>query len=91
MGIYMHETHLINDLMGKIASLTREHHVERIMAVRVRLGALSHFSEDHFREHFLQGARGTAAEGSRLVIETSGDIHDPQAKDIVLLSVDIRK
>lgn len=85
----MHETRLMHDLMEKLKALAAQHRARRITAVKVRLGALSHFSPEHFREHFEEDSRGTPAEGARLVIETCEDIHDPQAGDVVLLSVDI--
>jgi len=46
---------------------------ERVTAVRVRLGALSHFTPEHFREHFDHAARGTVAEGAAVeaVVDTS--------------------
>jgi len=52
--------------------------------VTVKLGALSHISPDHFREHFVHGARGTIAEGARLTLEIGHDPGDPRAQDVVL-------
>jgi hydrogenase nickel incorporation protein HypA/HybF len=57
--------------------------------VKVKLGALAHISAEHFREHFQQAARGTAAEGARLDIDVSTDESDPCAQDILLKSVDV--
>ena len=39
----------------------------RVTRIRVRLGALSHFTPEHFREHFEDAARGTLAEGAEVV------------------------
>ena len=85
----MHEMSLINNLMDKIETVARQQGAGRIVKVTLRLGALSHISADHFREHFIEGSRGGVADGARLDIETSDDIHDPRAQDIMLLSVDI--
>ena len=85
----MHELSLIADLMRKIEAVAREHQATRITGVRVKLGALSHISADHFREHFAQAARGTVAEGARLEIEVLTDMSDPHAQDILLDSVEI--
>jgi hydrogenase nickel incorporation protein HypA/HybF len=57
----------------------------------VKLGALSHFSPDHFREHFEQASRGTVAEGASLEIELLTDISDPRAQDVIVESVDIEE
>lgn len=85
----MHEMSLISGLMNKIDAVARAHDAPRVRGVRVWLGALSHISADHFREHFVQGAKGTRAEGARLEIDVSSDTSDPQAQDILLRSVDV--
>jgi hydrogenase nickel incorporation protein HypA/HybF len=53
------------------------------------LGALSHFSPSHFREHFDRVSAGTKAEGAALDIHTSSDIGDPRAQDVLLESVEL--
>ena len=85
----MHEFSLIHDLMKKIESIAREHGGRRIISVKVRLGALSHISPEHFREHFIQAATGTVAVGARLEIEQQKDEADPRAQDILLESVEV--
>jgi hydrogenase nickel incorporation protein HypA/HybF len=85
----MHEFSLIADLFRKIESIAREGGSNRVTSVSVRLGALSHISPAHFREHFGQAARGTLAEGARLEIDVSTDTGDPHAQDILLESVDL--
>jgi len=62
----MHEFSLINDLMRKIDAIAREQGARRVVGVKVRVGALSHFSPDHFREHFEAAAIGTIAETAML-------------------------
>ena len=85
----MHEFSLIADLFRKIESIAREAGSSRVTSVSVRLGALSHISPGHFREHFEQAARGTLAEGARLEIDASTDTGEPHAQDILLKSVDL--
>jgi hydrogenase nickel incorporation protein HypA/HybF len=85
----MHEFSLIADLMNKLHAIAREQKSQRIVGIKVKLGALSHISAEHFREHFDQAARGTAAEGVQLNIEVSRDPDDPHAQDILLESVEI--
>lgn len=81
----MHEMSLMADLMRKIERVLRESGGGRIVRVRVALGAQSHLSPEHFREHFEIAVRGTAAEGASLEIGTRPD------RDIVLDSVDIEE
>lgn len=85
----MHELSLMNDLMAKIQAVADQHQVSQVTRVEVWLGALCHLSAPHFTEHFEDAARGTVAEGAKLDIELSGDIHHPQAVDICLRSVDV--
>ncbi|MEK6800256.1 MAG: hydrogenase/urease maturation nickel metallochaperone HypA [Planctomycetota bacterium] len=85
----MHELSLMNDLMRKIETLRRTHGGGRVVRVRVALGAWSHVSPDHFREHFEQASRTTAVEGALLEIETRDDWRDAGAQDVVLDSVEV--
>jgi hydrogenase nickel incorporation protein HypA/HybF len=85
----MHEFSLINDLMRKIDAIAREQGARRVVGVKVRLGALSHLSPDHFREHFEAAATGTIAEAARLDIETLRDERDPHSQDVLLDSVEV--
>ena len=85
----MHEMSLIRGLMRQLESLADREGASAIVSVRLRLGALSHFSPEHFREHFDQVAPGTRAEGATLEISTSDDIHDPHAQDVVIESLEV--
>jgi hydrogenase nickel incorporation protein HypA/HybF len=76
-------------LMSKLEFLAREQHATRVKRVRVWLGALSHFSAEHFREHFEHASQGTLAENALIDIELSTDIADPRAQDVVLESFDV--
>lgn len=82
----MHERALMNDLMRKIES---ESAGARVMCVRVRLGALSHFTPEHFREHFEDASRGTVAEGARVEAELRSDPTEAAAQGVVLVSLDV--
>ena len=85
----MHERSLIVDLMRKIEAIRLDHNASKVIAVHVRLGALSHISAEHFRAHFIQAAQGTAAEQARLDIEVMTDAADSHAQDILLDSIEI--
>ena len=85
----MHEASLMNDLMRKIESSAREQNARKVLGISIKLGALSHMSAGHFREHFSVASQGTLAEGAELKIETLRDLSDPRAQDILLESVEI--
>lgn len=61
----------------------------RVTCGRVRLGALSHFTPGHFREHFADTARATVAEGAAVEVAESTDPTEPRAQGVVLESVDL--
>jgi hydrogenase nickel incorporation protein HypA/HybF len=61
----------------------------RVTRVDVRLGALSHFTPEHFREHFEDASRGGLADGALVVATLSPDVADPRAADVVVESVEV--
>ncbi|WP_019594571.1 hydrogenase maturation nickel metallochaperone HypA [Thioalkalivibrio sp. ALM2T] len=85
----MHEFSLMADLMRKIEQVAADNNARRVTRVRVWLGALSHITPEHFREHFEDGIRGTVAEGAELEVETSDDEAHPEAQQILLRSLDV--
>lgn len=87
----MHEMSLMRDLMKKITNISEKEKAKRVLGVHVKLGALSHISPEHFRDHFIEESAGTIAEGAELKIEVSQDIHDPEAQDILLKNIEIEE
>jgi hydrogenase nickel incorporation protein HypA/HybF len=85
----MHETGIVRDLVRRLEQAAREAGAERVSGAAVWLGALSHFSPAHFREHFEEDARGTLAEGAALDIEISDDLAHPDAQHVMLRSIDL--
>ena len=85
----MHEHALMLDVMRKIEEVARADGAVRVTGVAVRLGALSHFTPEHFREHFDDAAAGTVAEGAAVDAVLEADPHDPRARDVVLVSVEV--
>lgn len=83
----MHERSLIRDLVDKIHLLANTER-GRLVAAKLRLGALAHISADHLREHFEQETSGTSLEGLRLQIEEQSDIHHADAQEIILDSLE---
>jgi hydrogenase nickel incorporation protein HypA/HybF len=85
----MHERALMVDLMRKIESQARAEGATRVTGIKVRLGALSHFTPGHFREHFEDASRGTLAEGARVEAELRTDPTEAGAQGVVLESIDV--
>ena len=85
----MHERKLMDDLMQEIERQADAVEAGRVTRVRVRLGALSHFTEAHFREHFVDAARGGIAEGAEVETEQRTDPTEPEAQGVVLESIEV--
>ena len=85
----MHESSLMQSLMRKIEDIADANGAARILGVKVWLGALSHFSEEHFRDHFDVAAKGSRAEGAELTIELSDDETDPRAQDVIVEAIEV--
>ncbi|WP_287834612.1 hydrogenase/urease maturation nickel metallochaperone HypA [Acidiphilium sp.] len=79
----------MRDLIRRIDQAAAANGAARVSGVRVWLGALSHLSADHLREHFVVEARGSIAEGARLVITESDDLADPDAQHLRLESLEM--
>ncbi len=85
----MHERALMADLVRKLEEVAESEGGGRVVRVEVRLGALSHFTPDHFREHFVDATKGTAAEGAEVDAVLSRDTTAPDAQGVVLESVEV--
>ena len=85
----MHERALMTDLMRKIEEVARRDGAIRVTKISVRLGALSHFTPDHFRDHFEDASRGTIAEGAEVDALLEDDVHAPDASGVVLASIEV--
>ncbi|HUZ14959.1 MAG TPA: hydrogenase maturation nickel metallochaperone HypA [Gaiellaceae bacterium] len=85
----MHERALMTDLMREIEELARADGATRVTKIEVSLGALSHFTPEHFREHFVDASRGTLAEGAEVAATLATSIDDPRAAGVVLESVEV--
>lgn len=85
----MHEHSLMQNLMQKIEAIAEQNDAERVTGVKVWLGALSHFSREHFQQHFDVAAKGSRAEGAQLMLELSDDEQHPRAQDVILESIEV--
>jgi hydrogenase nickel incorporation protein HypA/HybF len=87
----MHERALMRDLIRRVVAVAESEGATGVTKVSVRLGALSHFTPDHFREDFRDSARGTIAERAAVeaVLETSATA--PNAQGVVLERVEVEE
>ncbi|HEU5405940.1 MAG TPA: hydrogenase/urease maturation nickel metallochaperone HypA [Gaiellaceae bacterium] len=85
----MHERALMTDLMREIEAVAAADGATRVTRVSVRLGALSHFTPEHFREHFVDVSHGTLAEGADVEAVLAEDLGDPRAAGVVLESIEV--
>ena len=85
----MHEASLMRGLLRRVEELARAEAARRVTGIAVWLGALSHFSAEHFAEHFGSASRGTIAEGARLAITLSDDIAHPDAQSVRVESLEV--
>jgi hydrogenase nickel incorporation protein HypA/HybF len=75
--------------MREIEDVARADGATRVTRVSVRLGALSHFTQEHFREHFVDASRGTLAEGAAVDAVLENNLEDPRAAGVVLESLEV--
>ncbi|MDP3980827.1 MAG: hydrogenase maturation nickel metallochaperone HypA [Chlamydiota bacterium] len=85
----MHEMSLITDLIKKVHALADEQKAKRVLSIKIRLGALSHMSKEHFLDHFKQVSKGTYAQEARLDIVEASDVSDPNAQSVLLESIEV--
>jgi hydrogenase nickel incorporation protein HypA/HybF len=85
----MHETALVRDVVRRIEDVARATGARRVTGAIIWLGALSHLSPEHFREHFAIAAQESIAAGATLMIEVSDDPNEPHAQNVRLVSVDL--
>lgn len=85
----MHERALMDDVVRQVLAVAARAGAARVTGIEVRLGALSHFTAGHFREHFDLAARDTAAAGARLRVSGDGDPFASDAQGVRVVSVDV--
>ncbi len=86
----MHERALMDDLVRKVVAVAKAENASSVARIRVRLGALSHFTPEHFAEHWESSSRGTVAEGAAVEATMDDDLTGTAAQGVVLESVEVR-
>ncbi len=86
----MHERALMEDVVRKVLAVAETEGAGSVARIRVRLGALSHFTPEHFVEHWVDASRGTIAEGAAVDATMDGDLSGEAAQGVVLEAVEVR-
>jgi hydrogenase nickel incorporation protein HypA/HybF len=84
----MHESGLMKDMMASIQKIISENRLVTVTRIKIRIGALSPFSADHFREHYDEAVAGSPIEHAALILETADDIGADDALSIVLEEIE---
>jgi hydrogenase nickel incorporation protein HypA/HybF len=84
-----HELATMRDLVRAVERVAEANGATRVVRIRVRLGALSHFTPGHFLEHWQDASRGSLGEGAEVEARLSHDYADPNAQGVVLEEVEV--
>ncbi|NNC93263.1 MAG: hydrogenase maturation nickel metallochaperone HypA [Acidimicrobiia bacterium] len=85
----MHELSLVASLCARAEKAARAEGAQRVVGLSVRLGALSHLSPEHLRDHLAQASVGSMLEGATVAVTVDTDPASPTAQGIELLSVEV--
>jgi hydrogenase nickel incorporation protein HypA/HybF len=85
----VHEKYLTEGLVHELEAIAAAEGGRRVTRIQVRLGALSHFTPEHFREHFDAAAAGTVAEGAAVDALLTTDPTAPDAQGVLLETVEL--
>ena len=85
----MHEQALMRGLVRHILDIADAEGATQVSRVSVELGPLSHFTPDHFREHYVDATRGTIAAGAAVEARLGEDRTAEHASGVVLLELDV--
>ena len=80
----MHDRSIMDSLLRKVAAISAEHDASSVTGIRVRLGAVSHMDEAHFREHWTEATQGTPLEAAEVEVEFS-----PEPFGVLLVDVEL--
>jgi len=79
----------MDDLVRKVLAVAEAEDASSVTRIRVRLGALSHFTPEHFVEHWVDASRGTLAEGAAVDAAMDESLDGEAAQGVVLEAVEV--
>ena len=65
----MHELVIVEGILDVVIPEVKKHDVQRILSIRLKVGELSGVVPECIHEYFGIAAKGTIAEGARVIIE----------------------
>lgn len=79
----------MGDLVRKALAVAEAERAASVVRIRVRLGALSHFTPEHFREHWVDATQGTIAADAVVEAALDESLTGEAAQGVVLESVEV--
>ncbi len=67
----MHELSVTNSILGIVLKHAESNNVQRVVSIKLSIGALSDLEEEWLQRYFDHLSRGTVAEGAKLRIQRS--------------------
>lgn len=86
----MHERAVAQDLIRAAGVTALDEGADRVRALRVRVGALSHIDPEALRGQMEWWSQGTIVEGAEVRVDVAGsEIDDRRCSDVMLVSVEV--
>jgi len=85
----VHEMTTVRALCTQALEAANASGAAKVTAVNLKIGALSHLSAGHLREHFVAAAADSILEGARLDISIDEDASAVHAQEIELVSLEV--
>ena len=85
----MHELSTVRALCTEALAAAHEAGASEVTHVRIRIGALSHLSPSHLRDHFSALAADSVLSGAHLEIAVDDDPGHPHAQEVELVSLEV--
>ena len=79
----------MDDLVRKVLAVAEAERAASVVRIRVRLGALSHFTPEHFVEHWADATQGTIAAQAKVEATLDERLAGEAAQGVVLESVEV--
>jgi len=85
----MHEMSTVRALCTQALEAANASRAGKVTAINLKIGALSHLSASHLREHLVEAAADSILEGARLEISVDEDTSADHAQEIELVSLEV--
>lgn len=79
----------MDEFVHLIEDIAYTYQAQHVAAITIKLGALCHISPTYFRQHFIESAEHTLAEGAELIFFTGEDETERYASDVTLVALEV--